>query len=377
MIGLNVNPANPGPNDLVVTELSVILPGSPSTNQLEFGIPVIRDVTLDRLCLESALRGSRSPGILSDLEHGKPQSSPGMVAFCGETNKATQEESTDRVLVPNSVGQAHPPIQRANCNMRVTDVAIVAKGKAATVGPSAATSSDDTEHYTINCEKTCTGTNPKASVGNSDTATGLPHYIEKFIKAAARPVQNPSAVSQEIYNAQFQDKPHSTTPKSDGPEQCTRSCNGTATTESGDRMAEDDIDGASAGFPCASKYNVGLTQVTSRSVQSPTGVSQDCADTIPDDSCSASDSLPDSSSQTQPAVPLGEEGMTLNPTEPEKSYSENASSNTQSKQMNNKPRMVQTVSTKHQEPSTGTDWNVRSNSPILYQNPWTEIFGKT
>ena len=37
-----------------VTEVSVILPGRPSAMSLEFGIPVIHDRTVDRLCLESA-----------------------------------------------------------------------------------------------------------------------------------------------------------------------------------------------------------------------------------------------------------------------------------------------------------------------------------
>ncbi len=429
MIGVDCNPVNHRPYDLVVTELSVTLPGRPSTNQLEFGIPVIRDVISDRLCLASALRGNRYPGILSDFEHGKSQSGSGMIAFCGEEIKATRKESTATVLVPNSVRQECQPIQKASCNMQPTSVASFSKGKTATLGHPTITPSDDTDPYKINCDKTCSGTIPKLSVGNSDTSTGLPQCIEDFIKTTSRPLQNKSTIPEGNFDDHVQGKTHLAATTG----QFHKRCVNTATTENYHyRIAEVSIDnttGVFHGFQGLPECDVGFIEISSRIVQSPPGASEDDSsktvqsppgesqddpsdsiqsppdgshedpsgsiqsplgasqddpsktvqsspadsqddrdESIQDDSYSASDPLPDSSSQIHPVVPLGEERMTLNPKISQANNSENALRSTQSKPITNKQHLVQTLSSKQQEQSNGSDWNVVNRNSVLYKN---------
>ncbi len=87
MIGLVDNEAPPRPSTMTATEVVVILPGRPSDTQLEFGIPVIRDDTFDRLCLEFPPRGSRSPG--TETSNPKPSNS--------DTTPAVSESTTSGV----------------------------------------------------------------------------------------------------------------------------------------------------------------------------------------------------------------------------------------------------------------------------------------
>ncbi len=192
MIGRGDNTASARPNRVTVTEHTVILPGKPSDNQLEFGIPVIRDDTFDRLHLEFTLGGNCSPG----KTKGGPKASN------SDTTSGLPESSANFIKVQSR--SAHCP---SALSQKKSDGLVQDKTH------SVEATSDGSFMHTTSCASTATAESDDRMAEDSmdDRATvstacpGLAECSTGFIAAAPMPIQTPPGVRQEKRPCSIQD----------------------------------------------------------------------------------------------------------------------------------------------------------------------------
>ncbi len=94
-------------------EKSVTLPGSPSVTRVEFGIPVIRDHTVDRLCLKSASHRQCSQDDAASLTSPSDTSQSSQTSenakYCGDH---TANAETTKPVVPTTVAVDHIQVEQ-------------------------------------------------------------------------------------------------------------------------------------------------------------------------------------------------------------------------------------------------------------------------
>ncbi len=100
------------PHDYM-TEKTVILPGSPSVTRIEFGIPVIRDPTVDRFCLKSVSHRQCSQDDAASLN------SPSDTSQSSQTSENakyygdhTTNAETTKPVVPTTVAVDHTQVEQ-------------------------------------------------------------------------------------------------------------------------------------------------------------------------------------------------------------------------------------------------------------------------
>ncbi len=190
MIGRGDITASPTPWNLTFTKRSVILPGRPSDSQLEFGIPVIRDATFDRLHLEFALGGDCSPGTgtsdrkasNSDTISGLPESRLSSADFFKGESRSPQHPSA---TAPLSQEKTDAPVQDKSHSVEATSDGSVLHTTSC-VGTATAESDDRMAEDAMDDKAVPCATCPDLS----ECSTG-------FIEAVSMPIQTPPLAGQE------------------------------------------------------------------------------------------------------------------------------------------------------------------------------------
>ena len=204
MIGLGDNTAYPRPSSVTITEVAVILPGRPSDDQLEFGIPVIRDVSFDRLRLEFGLCGNSSLGTgTKEPNASNTDTTPGTLESSSDFLK-TQSRSTH---YPSALRQekSDDPVQDKAHSIDVTSDGSV---QCITSGVDTATAENG----------------PMASdlMNVSTRPAGCPglHECDAGLSESSKPAHTPTAARQEQRDEKMQDMWSSATdPARGGPSQ--------------------------------------------------------------------------------------------------------------------------------------------------------------